>query len=327
MSSKPEYITLDADRAGELPAPEYKAIWLNYEAQFRSIWPPGKIKFSDDPVGFRAMPDELQKSLLNVLGFFAGADKLVCDNLEANFIQEIQVPEMQVALRYQAMMEDVHNQVYNLNIKALVPDAKARDEIQRSVKTSNIVKLKAEWAKKWYASGRPLGERLVAAAAVEGVHFSSSFAFIDWLKTQKFTLRGTFDANTEISRDEAQHMRLGALIYGHIRTRLNDAVVRDILQSAVDIEYKFIDEVIPARGYIGMNRDMMKQHVLHCANILAYMLGYKDMFGVTHCPFVFMTKRSLPSKENFFEEEGMQYNMANVGTSEKNTKFTLTADF
>jgi ribonucleoside-diphosphate reductase subunit M2 len=324
-----EPITQISERVSVIPTdPKYKFIWNNYQLQMMSFWVPGKIKFTDDYKAFQLMPPDLQASLLMVLSFFAGSDELVADNLQNNFLDEIKVPEIQKALRYQIMMEDIHSTVYNLNIQALVLDEKKRDELHNARKTSKTVKAKSDWAKKWYASGRPLRERIAAATAVEGIHFSSSFAFIDWLKTQKYGLKGTYDANHEISRDEAQHTRLGALIHMCLVKPIQREIGIEILNDAMKVEYGFIDEVLPAKGYIGMNRDMMQTHVRHCTNIIAIMLGIKNAYGLTHCPFVFMTKRSLSTKDNFFEEEGMQYNQADVTTdSTKSTVFSTDTDF
>lgn len=326
---KVEPITLAPARTASIPAnPKYVDIKENHDVQMSSFWVTGKIKFTHDAEGYKSMPVEEQQFLKGILGFFAEADEVVVDNLANNFGAEIKVPEIAKALRFQSMMEDIHSETYNRNIVALFVDTKERESVLNAAKTMPSVKRKVEWAKKYFAADRPLGERIIAQTVLEGMGFQASFAGIDWLQTQKRSLQGTYDANEEISRDEARHTEMMAMIYSkHIVNRVSEAIAKQILDSAINVEYQFIDDILPETGFVGMTRDLMKRHIRHCAALVAAQLGFKKMYMGTSCPFPFMKKRRFGTVANFFEKESMAYSVAGSSSDAKDNEFSTTSEF
>jgi ribonucleotide reductase beta subunit family protein with ferritin-like domain len=65
-----------------------------------------------------------------------------------------------------------------------------------------------------------------------------------------------------------------------------------------------------------MTRDLMKQHIRHCANMVASYLGYSNLYGETSTPFSFMVNRGGNIKHNMFESMVTAYNSA--GSTEDN---------
>lgn len=309
--SNTEPILTPNDRVSAVPIdPKYNDIWENFNKQMRSFWVPGAIKFTEDVKHFPSCPPKIRKTTLKVYGFFAGSDDTVAKNLSERFIREVQIPEIVTAYAFQNMMElCVHAIVYNNAIVALVPDLEKRRALFNAVKTEPSVALKNEWAQRWIESDSSFAHRCVAFICFEGIHFSSSFAWIDYLKTQKYKLDGTYVSNDEISRDENSHVELATLIYHKLANKLSEAEIKEIIDGALKVEYQFIDDIIDEDGFIGMNRALMKQHVFHCAAIIAADLGYPGIYKNTSCPFSFMVKRSLNSKTNFFEREETQYSL------------------
>ena len=58
----------------------------------------------------------------HILAFFAGSDGIVLENLITNFCSEVQVPEARCFYGFQAMMENIHSEVYSLLIDTFVKD-------------------------------------------------------------------------------------------------------------------------------------------------------------------------------------------------------------
>lgn len=312
-----EVILTPTSRISAVPLdPRYSKIWNNYKTQKKTIWFVEKIRLDQDIEYFASLPHDIRESIKIVLGFFAGSDEIVSENIRLYFLNDITIPEIKYAYSVQAFMENVHSEMYNTLIVRLVGNDE-RTSILRAVETYAAVQRKADWARRWSASSSPYSLRCIAFACVEGIFFSSSFAFIDWLKTRNYKLQGLYESNLYISNDEARHQELACLVYQQIQDRQPESVVRELIDEAVSIELTFVDEVLPT-GYTGMNAALMGRHVRHCAAILATMLGYPGMYTNTECPFEFMLKRSLDTKDNFFEEESVQYTLPDVGDANAN---------
>ena len=96
---------------------------------------------------------------------------------------------------------------------------------------------------------------MVAFAAVEGIFFSGSFCAIFWLK-KRGLLPGLSFSNELISRDEGLHCNFACLLYSKLLTRLPEARIIEIINSAVIIEMEFVVDALPVE-LIGMNSSMM----------------------------------------------------------------------
>ncbi len=81
-----------------------------------------------------------------------------------------------------------------------------------AIETVPCVARKAAWALKWIGSTRSFAQRLVAFACVEGIHFSSAFCAIFWLK-KRHLMPGLCFSNVLISRDEGLHTDFACALY------------------------------------------------------------------------------------------------------------------
>lgn len=98
------------------------------------------------------------------------------------FCREVQIPEARYFYTYQAMMEDIHSEMYCLLIDFYIKDPAEKLSLFRAIDEHPVVQAKADWAMKWITDQSSFPTRLVAFAAVEGIFFSGSFAVIFWLK-------------------------------------------------------------------------------------------------------------------------------------------------
>jgi ribonucleotide reductase beta subunit family protein with ferritin-like domain len=300
-----------------------------YKKQLSTFWTVEEIDLSKDREQFNNKLSETERTFVkNILAFFAASDGIVAENLDMNFIEEITYKEVRTCLRFQAMMEDIHSEMYSRLIDTLIIDPTEKDHIFNAITTIPCIKLKAEWAKKWTQSTEAsLPHRLIAFACVEGIHFSGSFCAIYWLKKRNL-MPGLTLSNEFIARDEGCHTETSVSLYNDLKeeNRLDESVVISIIQEAVDIETIFITDSISC-SMLGMNVDMMKQYVKFVGDRLMMQLGYKKIYNVSN-PFDFMENISVENKTNFFEDRVSNYSKAGVGGNGATDKeFDLEADF
>ena len=309
--------------------PIYNAKYYEYyKKQLATFWTVEEVDLSKDRDQFTNKLSDTERNFVkNILAFFAASDGIVAENLDLNFIEEITYKEVRTCLRFQAMMEDIHSEMYSRLIDTLITDYTEKDRIFNAITTIPCIKLKAEWAKKWTNSAdATLPMRLVAFACVEGIHFSGSFCAIYWLKKRNL-MPGLTQSNEFIARDEGCHTDTSIALYNDLKTehRLSEEVVMKIVEEAVDIETVFITDSISC-SMLGMNTDLMKQYIKFVGDRLMIQLGYSKIWKVSN-PFEFMEHISIENKTNFFENRVTAYNKAGVGDTEEDKKFDLTDDF
>ena len=224
-------------------------------------------------------------------------------------------------------MEDIHGEMYSRLIDTLIDDNKEKDKLFNAIINIPCISLKADWARKWTNGNEAsLAKRLVAWACVEGIHFSGSFCAIYWLKKRNL-LPGLTQSNEFIARDEGCHTETSIRLYNNLisEQRLDESLVREIIEEAVAIETVFITESISC-SMLGMNVDMMKQYIKFVADRIMIQLGYEKIYKATN-PFDFMENISVETKTNFFENRVVSYSKAGVGDKEEDKAFDLDADF
>jgi ribonucleoside-diphosphate reductase beta chain len=309
--------------------PIYNAKYYEYyKKQLATFWTVEEVDLSKDRDQFTNKLSDTERNFVkNVLAFFAASDGIVAENLDLNFIEEITYKEVRTCLRFQAMMEDIHSEMYSRLIDTLITDNTEKDRIFNAITTIPCIKLKAEWAKKWTNSAdATLPMRLVAFACVEGIHFSGSFCAIYWLKKRNL-MPGLTLSNEFIARDEGCHTDTSVSLYNDLLAdhRLSEEVVKKIVEEAVEIETVFITDSISC-SMLGMNVDLMKQYIKFVGDRLMIQLGYSKIWKVSN-PFEFMEHISIENKTNFFEARVSNYSKAGVGDAEADKTFALDEDF
>merc|ERR1712117_960723 len=155
------------------------------------------------------------------------------------------------------MGENIHSETYSLLIDTFVKDPVEKDQLFHAMHHMQCIKDKADWAMKWMdaSAGQRFAKRIVAFAAVEGIFFSGSFCAIFWLKKRGLMPGLTF-SNELISRDEGLHTDFACLLYSQLLYKLDEAVIHEIISSAVRCEKEFVCESLPV-NLIGMNNKLM----------------------------------------------------------------------
>lgn len=300
----------------------------HYKRQVATFWTVEEVDLSKDRDQFQNKLTEPERGFVkNILAFFAASDGIVAENLDLNFIEEITFKEVKSCLRFQAMMEDIHGEMYSRLIDTYIDDTNEKDHLFNAIVNIPCIQQKAEWARKWTNSETTsIAKRLVAWACVEGIHFSGSFCAIYWMKKRNL-LPGLTQSNEMVNRDENCHCQTSIRLYNDLKSteKLDDDVVRQIVEEAVSIEIVFITESISC-AMLGMNADLMKQYIKYVADQLMIQLGYSKIYKVSN-PFDFMENISIEVKTSFFEHRVTAYNKACVGDTEEDKAFDLDADF
>jgi len=303
---------------------QYHDIYKMYKDLVSVRWIVEEIDMSKDKADFESLKEGEKHFITCILGFFAGSDGIVCENLAMNFCNEIQVPEAKAFYCEQLSNETVHNETYSQLIDTYFSDKEQKQKVLQAINTMPFVAKKAGWALKWMNRTSSFASRMMAFAIVEGVFFSGAFCAIYYFK-QRNQLKGLTLANEFISRDEGVHTLFACLIYNKLQKRLDEKEAHQLMKEAVEIEEEFITEALPC-SLIGMNAILMKDYIKYVADRLMIQLGYKKIWGNGN-PFSFMERISLEGKDNFFEKKVSNYTLANCGKTPEQMTFSLSADF
>ena len=303
---------------------KYNSMYELYKKAESTFWTASEIDLVKDNNDWEnALNDNERNFIKNIIGFFAGSDGIIMENLAVRFLREIQIPEARAFYSYQIFNESIHSETYSLLIDTYIKDVEEKNKIFNSIENIPCVAKKAQWAYKWIENTDvSFATRLLSFAIVEGVFFSGSFCAIYWLKKRGLMPGLTF-SNELISRDEGLHCEFAYLLYSYIKNKVPESIVYEIFQEAVNIEKEFITESIPC-AMIGMNSTMMCQYIEFVANRLLLQLGYDKLWNVEN-PFDFMELISLRPKTNFFELRVGEYTKSTI--NENSNNFSFSNDF
>jgi ribonucleoside-diphosphate reductase beta chain len=150
---------------------------------------------------------------------------------------------------------------------------------------------------------------------VEGVLFSSSFAFVYWLKT-KAKMPGFSFSNELIARDEGMHRDLGVLLFTKYleNHRPKPEKVHEIVSEGVKLEQSFVKTSMNT-GLLGLSTNEMCQYVEFIADHLLASMNVEKLYKQSN-PLQFMELISLQGKTNFFEKRVGEYQKTNVGNTD-----------
>jgi ribonucleotide reductase beta subunit family protein with ferritin-like domain len=301
MTTSDPILTPTTNRFTTFPI-RYPHLWELYKKAVGSFWTAEEIDLAGDLKDWECLNADEKWFIKSILAFFAASDGIVFENLDLNFASEVQIAEARAFYAYQGFNENIHGETYSLMIDKLVSDPVEKDRLFSAIDSVPCVSKKAAWALKWFDRNRPFAERLVAFACVEGIFFSGSFCAIFWLK-KRGLMPGLSFSNELISRDEGLHQEFAVALYHSLRDKAIS--VREIVESAVDIETEFIRDAIPVK-LIGMDATQMTQYIQFVEDRLLVQLGEEPIWRA-HNPFDWMETISLEGKTNFFEKRVGDY--------------------
>ena len=272
---------------------KHQQLHVLYKQAVASFWTPEEIDLTQDKKDWEKLTESEREFVLTPLAFFAASDGIVNENLVLRFYDEVTAFEARAFYGFQIAMENFHSEVYAQLIETFADDSAHRERLFGAIGRTGAIQSKARWALRWLASDAPLAQRLVAFACVEGIHFSSSFCALFWLKKRGLMPGLTF-SNELISRDEGLHTLFACTLHSQLQERCDAETIRDIVLSAVEVEKQFVEEALKV-SLIGMNAKDMGDYVEFVADYLLVMLGCDKAFHTSN-PFDWMELISLQGK-------------------------------
>jgi ribonucleoside-diphosphate reductase beta chain len=316
-----------------------KWAWDLFLKAQKNNWVPTEVSMAKD-VEQWASPTALSGDerflLRRCLGFFAGSESLVANNLLLGIFRVVSDPECRQYILRQAYEEALHNQtvVYVCDSLGLevaevyeayqgVPSIKAKDDFLMGI-TSDL-----SAAEPWGnpadtdASGRAwVQERkrdalrnIIAYYVVcEGIFFYSGFAMLLNFGRQN-KLPGLSEQVAYTLRDEVIHIEFGTNLVRAVVEQEGPEVwtdefraeTVDHIRKAVELEIAYARDVLP-RGVLGLSAGMFVEYVQYIANRRAEALSLPPLFPARRNPFPWMTEAiDIPKQKNFFETRVIDY--------------------
>ena len=323
--------TADAFRKYSFFPIEHANLLKYYRLQFDMIWTAQEIDMSQDRYYWQSLDPKTKRLIKFVLCFFAQADGLVIENISKRFQDESSdiLKEAGHFYAVQNLVETVHNEMYSIMIDVFITDPAERDRALNAIQHYPSIHRIALWMKKWMESDRPLRERVVAFACIEGIIFVALFVAIWYIKRQN-KLPGLCKANEFIARDEALHALFAVELYHTLKLNTKDwpdeakeeQTVLDIVKDAVAIAEDLIKKSLE-QDLVGLKADDLVEYVHLTADNLVTQLGFKPLYRASN-PFEWMVAIGIPNRTNFFEQRVSEY--SKLG-SKSTLEFDTTVEF
>ncbi len=293
-------------------------------------WMPTEISMAKDIEQWKSnlLSEDEKLVVKRCLGFFAGSESLVANNLLLSIFKFVTDPECRQYILRQAYEESLHNLtvVYvcdslNLDIDEVyqaynsIPSIKAKDDFLMNITTDinrpdfniNTLEGKREF----------LRNIITYYIICEGIFFFSGFAMLLSFNRQN-KLPGIGEQIQYTLRDESLHIKFGTEMINRIRednpkvwTKSFEKETLAHIETAMELELAYAREVLPT-GILGLNSDMFIDYVQFIADRRLSNLGLPSPFGEAQNPFPWMSEIiDLEKCKNFFETRVTEYS---VGT-------------
>ena len=294
-------------REGVLYPILHQDIWDLRNSIQGAHWTANEVSLAADARDWKQMAPGWRRAVKYQLAFFATIDVDVLSNIDRKFIEEVDCLEAEFLYAAQADQECVHAESYANQIAALL-DGAEREETFRAVRTLPAVGKMRDWVVRWSSAERPIAERLVAFAAVEGVLFCASFCVLQWLREYNI-LPGVTTYNDFIARDEWTHTQFSCLLVReYVKNKPSESIAHEIMESIGLVIDEFVAETFGQNTLPGISAESLQRYVKFQADSVLSLMGYGPRWHETN-PFAFMDKLAMNrgSKTNFFERKVTHY--------------------
>jgi ribonucleoside-diphosphate reductase beta chain len=258
------------------------------------------------------------------LGFFAGTESLIGNNLLLTVNRWITDAECRQYILRQAYEESLHNWTvvtccdsYSLRVSEVyeaylnIPSIKAKDDFLMAITTDVN---RPDFSTRTIEGKREFLRNLVSYYLLaEGTFFFSGFAMILALGRQN-KLPGLSDQIRYTLRDETLHIQFGTYLintikeqYPSVWTKKFEEETVEHVKEAVNLEVAYAHSVLP-RGILGLNADMFVDYMQYIGNRRLEGVGIDFRFDSDHNPFPWLSEVvDAPAMTNFFERKVKDY--------------------
>jgi ribonucleoside-diphosphate reductase beta chain len=305
---------------------KHKFAWDLFLSSCANNWMPTEISMQEDIKQWNGdeISDAEKLLVRRCLGFFAGSESLVGNNLLLSAFKHISDAECRQYILRQAYEESLHNLtiVYicdslDLNIEEVfaayqnVPSIKAKDDFLMEITTD----INRDGFNASTRAGKQeiLRNLLTYYIVCEGTFFFSGFAMLLSLGRQN-KLQGISDQIKYTLRDESSHISFGVYIINtlieqdpSIWTKSIQQEFVEHIKKAVDLEIKYSHDVLPT-GILGLNAEMFIDYMHYIGNRRLESIGLDFRFPSDHNPFPWLGEAvDVQAMGNFFERRVREY--------------------
>lgn len=303
-----------------------KWAWDLYRMGKNNHWNPEEVPMNFDIQNWtNGKLTEAEKLVAKrCLGFFAGSESLVGNNLVTMF-KYITDPECRQYMARQIWEECLHNDTIVYICDSLKLDI---DEVYQAYTTIPCIKAKDDFLMRVTSTinknidiTTTAGKQAVTRAAFlywivcEGTFFFSGFAM---LLAMKAKIPGIGEQIEYTLRDESLHIKYGTALITKIKEQYPEVWNKEFEQEligyiieAVQLEIEYAREVLPVGGVLGLSAEMFIKYMHYIGNRRLEGVGIDYRFPDDENPFDFLSEvQDLLKCKNFFETRVTEYQSA-----------------
>ena len=305
---------------------KHKYAWDLFLKSCANNWMPTEISMQQDIKQWKNNEITEDEKLLvkRCLGFFAGSESLVGNNLLLSAFRYVTDAECRQYILRQAFEESLHNLtvVYicdslDLDIDEVfsayenIPSIKAKDDFLMGI-TNDISRQDFNPNNK-EGKQELLRNFLTYWIVCEGTFFFSGFAMLLALGRQN-KLQGISDQIKYTLRDESSHIAFGVYLINTLIEQNPEIWTKEIqdefvnhIKKAVDLEIAYAHDVLPT-GILGLNADMFVDYMHYIGNRRLESIGLDYRFPSDKNPFPWLGEVvDVQAMGNFFERRVREY--------------------
>ena len=305
---------------------KHKYAWDLFLKSCANNWMPTEISMKDDIDQWKHgdITDDEKLLVKRCLGFFAGSESLVGNNLLLSAFRFVTDAECRQYILRQAFEESLHNLtvVYicdslDLDIEEVftayqtIPSIKAKDDFLIEI-TNDIASPDFDVSSK-VGKQSLLRNFLTYWVICEGTFFFSGFAMLLALGRQN-KLQGVSDQIKYTLRDESSHIAFGVYLINtlieqnpSIWTKSIQEEFVDHMKKAVELEIAYAHDVLPV-GILGLNSEMFVDYMHYIGNRRLEAIGLEYRFPSDKNPFPWLGEVvDVQAMGNFFERRVREY--------------------
>lgn len=310
---------------------KHEFAWLLFLKGVANNWSPSEINMSTDIEQWKSDKLSSDEKLLvkRCLGFFAGSESLVGNNLLLTVARWITDAECRQYILRQAYEESLHNwtvvtccdsfglkipEVYEAYLN--IPSIKSKDDFLMEI-TTNVNR--PDFSTKTIEGKKEFLRSLITFYIVcEGTFFFSGFAMLLALGRQN-KLPGLADQIRYTLRDESLHIQFGTYLINTIKeqnpsiwTKKFEEETVEHIKRAVELEISYAHSVLP-RGILGLNAEMFVDYMQYIGNRRLEGIGIGFRFDSDENPFPWLSEVvDTGAMTNFFERKVKNYQSSGV---------------
>lgn len=304
-----------------------KWAWEIYLKSIANNWVPTEVPMNKDIEQWRGkgqLSDDEKLLVRRCLGFFAGSESLVSNNLLMTVFKWVTDAECRQYIQRQSFEESLHNHTIVYICESLgldigdvyeayrnVPAIKAKDEFLMEI-TKNVNR--PDFDINCVENRQEVLRNLITFYIIcEGIFFYSGFAMLLSFGRQN-KLPGISEQIQYTLRDESNHLLFGTGLINKIIEQnpkiwtkaFKDETVAHI-ERATQLEIAYVDDVLP-RGVLGMNSKSFVSYMQYISNRRLEGIQLKPIYKSAKNPFTWLGEIiDITKQKNFFETRVTDY--------------------